>query len=112
MALVDLDSFYVAGYFEETKLSHIHIGMPATIHIMGEVHSMQGHVQSLSAGIEDRERTTASGNLLANVNPPFSWVRLAQRITLPLSIDQVPPEIGKGAGREEGGTDLLIAGVG
>src|SRR3546814_8040999 len=99
MALVDLDSFYVAGYFEETKLSHIHIGMPATIHIMGEVHSMQGHVQSLSAGIEDRERTTASGTLLANVNPTFSLVRLAQRIPVRIDIDQVPPGMALIAGR-------------
>src|SRR3546814_7043811 len=82
MALVYVDSFYVASYFAETKLSHIHVGLPATIRIMGEVHSMQRHVQSLSAGIEDRERTTASGTLLANVNPPFSWVRPAQRITV------------------------------
>src|SRR3546814_14807374 len=73
-----------------SDLSHIHIGMPATIHIMGEVHSMQGHVQSLSAGIEDRERTTASGTLLANVNPTFSWVRLAQRIPVRIAIAPVP----------------------
>src|SRR3546814_1518549 len=89
MALVDLDSFYVAGYFEETKLSHIHIGMPATIHIMGEVHSMQGHVQSLSAGIEDRERTTASGTLLANVNPTFSW-RSAEHTSELQSLMRIP----------------------
>src|SRR3546814_10514812 len=73
--------------------------MPATIHIMGEVHSMQGHVQSLSAGIEDRERTTASGTLLANVNPTFSWVRLAQRIPVRIAIDQVPQGMALIAGR-------------
>ncbi|MFK3978707.1 HlyD family secretion protein [Shewanella vesiculosa] len=71
MALVDSDSFYVAGYFEETKLSQIAIDMQATIWVMGEDKPIKGHVFSLAAGIEHRERTTASGTLLANVNPTF-----------------------------------------
>src|SRR3546814_7682090 len=75
MALVDSDSYYVAGYFEETKLSHIHPGAPVTIRVMGEDQPLSGHVEGRSAGIDDRERTTAAGSLLANVNPTFSWVR-------------------------------------
>src|SRR3546814_4105189 len=80
MALFDADSYYVAGYFEETKLSHIHPGAPVTIRVMGEDQPLSGHVEGRSAGIDDRERTTAAGSLLANVNPTFSWVRLAQRV--------------------------------
>ena len=68
--------------FEETKLKHIHVGDQATIHIVGEDQPLTGHVEGLSAGIYDRERTTAAGTLLANVNPTFSWIRLAQRIRL------------------------------
>lgn len=90
MALVDQDSFYVAGYFEETKLSRMRVGMPTTIHLMGESRPLKGHVEGLAAGIEDRERVTSTGTLLANVNPTFSWVRLAQRVPVRIAIDEVP----------------------
>jgi len=90
MAIVDSDSYYIAGYFEETKLSHIRDGSRVTVWVMGDERPLKGHVQGLAAGIDDRERTTASGTLLANVNPTFSWVRLAQRIPVRIAIDSVP----------------------
>ncbi|WP_020078818.1 HlyD family secretion protein [Klebsiella aerogenes] len=99
MALVDSDSFFVAGYFEETKLGKIRVGDPATIRIMGESQVIRGHVESLAAGINDSERTTTSGTLLANVNPTFSWIRLAQRIPVRIKIDNVPEGITLIAGR-------------
>ncbi|MGE4429595.1 MAG: efflux RND transporter periplasmic adaptor subunit [Sphingobium sp.] len=99
MALVDSDSYYVAGYFEETKLSHVRSGAHATIWVMGEDRPLSGHVEGRSAGIDDRERTTASGTLLANVNPTFSWVRLAQRVPVRIAIDKVPQGIDLIAGR-------------
>ena len=52
---------------------------PMTVQLMGGSEKLDGHVESISGGIEDRERG-ASANLLPNVNPTFSWVRLAQRI--------------------------------
>ncbi|CAP41537.1 efflux RND transporter periplasmic adaptor subunit [Bordetella petrii] len=104
MALVDQDSFYVAGYFEETKLSRMGVGMPATIHLMGESRSLKGHVEGFAAGIEDRERVTSTGTLLANVNPTFSWVRLAQRIPVRIAIDEVP----KGATLIAGRTATVV----
>lgn len=99
MALVDEDSYYVAGYFEETKLSRVRAGMRATVHVMGEPKVLKGHVESFSAGIEDRERTTSAGTLLANVNPTFSWVRLAQRIPVRVALDDVPGDVHLIAGR-------------
>ena len=99
MALVDSDSYYVAGYFEETKLSYVRPEAHATIWIMGEDRPLAGHVEGRSAGIDDRERTTASGTLLANVNPTFSWVRLAQRVPVRIAIDEVPAGIDLIAGR-------------
>lgn len=91
MALVDTDSYYVAGYFEETKLAQVHAGAPVTIRVMGEDRILHGHVEGVAAGIDDRERTTASGTLLANVNPTFSWIRLAQRVPVRIAIDRLPP---------------------
>jgi multidrug resistance efflux pump len=65
---------------------------------MGEKRVLQGHVQSIAAGIEDRDRTNGS-NLLPNVNPTFNWVRLAQRIPVRVAIDTVPPGVHLVAGQ-------------
>ncbi|MEG4314568.1 HlyD family secretion protein [Pseudomonas sp. FIP_A4] len=87
LSIVDTDSLRVEGYFEETKLHAIAIGQPVDIHIMGESQHLQGHVQSIAAGIEDRDR--ARGNsLLPNIDPSFNWVRLAQRIPVRVVLDE------------------------
>ena len=88
-ALLDRKQLYVVGYFEETKLNKIHIGDAASVQLMGDSEKIKGHVQGIASGIEDRERTTSSG-LLANVNPTFSWVRLAQRVPVKIILDEVP----------------------
>lgn len=44
------------------------------IRVIGDNARLTGHVVSIVAGIEDRDRTSGS-NLLPNVNPAFSWVR-------------------------------------
>jgi multidrug resistance efflux pump len=89
IALVDSATLHVDGYFEETKLPHIHPGDPVRIRLMGETAVARGHVESLAGGIADRERSEGSG-LLANVNPTFSWVRLAQRVPVRIAVDAVP----------------------
>jgi len=92
MALVDTDTFRVEGYFEETKLPRIKIGAPVSITLLGQTGTIRGHVESIAAGIEDRERSDTSGSL-ANVNPSFAWVRLAQRVPVRIALDTVPPGI-------------------
>ena len=89
MALVNTDTFRVEAYFEETKLSRIAPGDEVKIRIMGEKPLLRGRVESIAAGIEDRERTV-SPSLLPDVNPTFSWVRLAQRIPVRIALDEVP----------------------
>ncbi|WCK79803.1 HlyD family secretion protein [Agrobacterium fabrum] len=96
--LVEKESVYVAGYFEETKLPRIHIGDRVKIDIMGEPESAIGHVAGVAAGIEDRERSDTAGSL-ASVAPTFSWVRLAQRIPVRIEIDHVPNNVRLIAGR-------------
>ncbi|MBB3773700.1 RND family efflux transporter MFP subunit [Angulomicrobium tetraedrale] len=87
LALVDTDSVRIEGYFEETKLARIHVGAPVSIRLMGQDTPLRGHVESIAAGIEDRERTVGNG-LLANINPTFSWVRLAQRVPVRIALDE------------------------
>ena len=88
-ALLNRQQLYIVGYFEETKLNKIYVGAPATIQMMGDSEKLKGHVQGIASGIEDRERSSTSG-LLANVNPTFSWVRLAQRVPVKIILDEMP----------------------
>lgn len=88
-ALIDSDSYYVSGYFEETKLARIRVGAHAHIHPVGDRRVIEGHVDSIAGGIADRENQ-GSSDLLANVNPTFSWVRLAQRVPVRIALDHVP----------------------
>ena len=98
LSVVDSASYHVDGYFEETKLGGIHIGDVVDIRVMGDNTRLRGHVQSFAAGIEDRDRSSGA-NLLPNVNPAFSWVRLAQRIPVRIAFDEVPQDFRMIAGR-------------
>jgi RND family efflux transporter MFP subunit len=97
-ALIDSDSFRIEGYFEETKLRRIHIGDSATVKLIGDPRVLSGHVESMASGIEDQNRSTSS-ELLASVNPTFSWVRLAQRIPVRIKLDNVPANLALVSGR-------------
>ena len=92
LSLVDADSFWVDGYFEETKIAPIREGDPAKIWLLGYKQVLAGHVDSLARGIVvGNAQAGASG--LANVNPVFTWVRLAQRVPVRIHIDQVPTDV-------------------
>jgi RND family efflux transporter MFP subunit len=91
MALIDKDSVHVLGYFEETKISRVHVGDAVRVRLVGEETVLDGRVDSIAAGIEDRERNPSS-NLLANVNPTFNWVRLAQRIPVRVRLNDMPAD--------------------
>jgi len=98
MALVDRGSFYVEGYFEETKLAAIHLGDPVAVSLMGANKKLTGHVESFAEGISDRDRSTGT-NMLPNINPTFNWVRLAQRIPVRVALDPVPQDVRLVAGQ-------------
>ena len=98
LSMVDAHSFHVDGYFEETKLDRVQVNQPVEIQIMGQSHKLRGHVQSIAAGIEDRDRSNGA-SLLPNVNPTFNWVRLAQRIPVRVTLDEIPADFRMIAGR-------------
>ena len=89
IALLDSDSFWVYGYFEETKINGVHVGDPARIKLMGYDPLISGHVESITRGIQDQNGNTDRLGL-QDVNPVFTWVRLAQRIPVRVHIDHVP----------------------
>lgn len=109
LSMVDAHSFHVDGYFEETKMNRVQVNQPVEIQIMGETHKLRGHVQSIAAGIEDRDRSNGA-TLLPNVNPTFNWVRLAQRIPVRITLDEVPADFRMIAGRTA--TVAVVAGKG
>ncbi|WP_110655250.1 efflux RND transporter periplasmic adaptor subunit [Salinicola halimionae] len=91
MALVQSNSYYVMGYFEETKMPSIRIGDPAAVTLMnGDTH-LRGHVAGIGRGIADAN-TSLNNQLLPQVQPTFNWVRLAQRIPVRITLDEVPKE--------------------
>ena len=97
ISLVDADSFWVDGYFEETNLAPIRVGDPAQVKLMGYSQILRGHVDSIARAINVANAQAASQGV-ANVNPIFTWVRLAQRIPVRVHIDEVPTGIVLAAG--------------
>jgi len=96
LAVVDQDSYWVFGYFEETKLPLLHVGDAAELQLMsGE--RLSGHVESIARAIYDRDNPDTR-QLVADVNPTFNWVRLAQRVPVRIHIDKVPEDVRLSAG--------------
>jgi multidrug resistance efflux pump len=97
ISVVDSDSFWVDGYFEEINLGSVHQGDPAEIKLMGYSQIIRGHVGSIARGI-NVPNAQANQQGLATVNPIFTWVRLAQRIPVRIHIDEVPEGVVLSAG--------------
>lgn len=98
MTLIKSDSYWVAGYFEETQLRRIRVGDAARIVLMGYPDRvLNGRVQSLAGGIMDPNATPGVAGL-PSVNPVFTWVRLAQRIPVRVTLDAVPDDVTLAAG--------------
>ncbi|NHO32570.1 biotin/lipoyl-binding protein [Acetobacter fallax] len=97
LAVIDSDSYWVYGYFEETKMWGVHVGDAARVKLMGYKQIIPGHVISIARGIND-----TNGNPdrlgLQDVNPIFTWVRLAQRIPVRIHLENVPEGVTLAAG--------------
>ncbi len=99
LALIDSHSYYLYGYFEETKLPQLHVGDPVDIRLLAGGLQLKGTITGIARGVADRDNP-AGGNLLAEVNPTFNWVRLAQRVPVRIAIDSahLPPDTVLAAG--------------
>ncbi|MBB2203233.1 biotin/lipoyl-binding protein [Gluconacetobacter tumulisoli] len=97
LAVIDADSYWVNGYFEETKMWGVHVGDVARVKLMGYKQIIPAHVVSIARGINDQNG--APDRLgLQDVNPIFTWVRLAQRIPVRVHLDHVPDSVTLAAG--------------
>jgi multidrug resistance efflux pump len=64
---------------------------------MGYSEPVRGHVDSIARAI-NVANAQPNGQGVAQVNPIFTWVRLAQRIPVRIHIDNVPEGVVLGAG--------------
>jgi multidrug resistance efflux pump len=92
ISVVDTDSFWIDGYFEETKMPNIRVGDAADVKLMGFDPQLKGTVESITLGISTAN-AAASTQGLPDVNPVYTWVRLAQRVPVRIRIDRVPPDV-------------------
>lgn len=97
LSQVKADSFYVTGYFEETKLQLVQVGQPARMTLMGGDRTLTGTVISIARGVADIN-TSSNPQMLPQVQQAFNWVRLAQRIPVDIALDPVPEAIHLSAG--------------
>ena len=89
ISVIDANSYWIDGYFDETKLAHVCVGDRAEAMLMGYREPIVGRVQTVTRGIS--VSNAASGTQgLPNVDPVFTWVRLAQRVPVRIRITDVP----------------------
>src|SRR3954447_19663323 len=89
ISVIDADSFWIDGYFEETKLARVCVGDRAEAKLMGYGQPVTGRVGTVTRGISV-SNAAAGAQGLPNVDPVYTWVRLAQRVPVRISIDTVP----------------------
>jgi multidrug resistance efflux pump len=92
ISVIDTDSYWIDAYFEETKLARACIGDRVEAKLMGYAEPILGHVASVTRGIGVSDAAGGTQGL-PNVNPVFTWVRLAQRVPVRIAIDYVPPGV-------------------
>jgi multidrug resistance efflux pump len=92
VSVIDTDSYWIDGYFEETKLARVCLGDRVEAKLMGYAEPILGHVASVTRGIGVSDAAAGTQGL-PNVNPVFTWVRLAQRVPIRIAIDHVPAGI-------------------
>ena len=97
VSVIDEHSHWIDAYFEETKLASIHVGDPVEATLLRFQAPISGRIESITGGISAANAASSTQGL-PNVDPIFTWVRLAQRIPVRIRIEQVPPEVSLVAG--------------
>jgi multidrug resistance efflux pump len=92
ISVVDASSYWIDGYFEETKLAHICVGDFAEAQLLGYPQPILGRVDTITRGISVSDATPSTQGL-PSVDPVYTWVRLAQRVPVRIAITDVPPGV-------------------
>ena len=90
MALVDVNSYWVTGFFRENYIEKIRKGDRAVVTLMTYPDKpLEGRVDSLGWGIAQNDGSTGN-DLLPNISPTFEWIRLAQRVPVRIHLEKAP----------------------
>ena len=89
ISVIDADSYWIDGYFEETKMAHVCVGDRAEASLMGYRDPIVGRVQTVTRGISVSNAAPSTQGL-PSVDPVYTWVRLAQRVPVRIRITDVP----------------------
>ena len=90
LALVDVNSYWVHGFFRENYIKDVHAGSPAVVTLMTYPDQpLKGVVDSIGWGIAQQDGST-SFDLLPAISPTFEWIRLAQRVPVRIHLTNVP----------------------
>jgi multidrug resistance efflux pump len=93
LALVDVNSYWIVGFFRETTIENIRQGNPALITLMAYPDKpLKGTVDSLGWGIAQQDGSTGF-ELLPNISPTFEWIRLAQRVPVRIHLTEIPETV-------------------
>src|SRR6516225_8810698 len=76
----------------EINLARVCVGDRVEAKLMGYAQPILGHVATVTRGIGVPDGASGTQGL-PNVNPVYTWVRLAQRVPVRIAIDSVPPGI-------------------
>ena len=92
VSVIDEHSYWIDAYFEETKLANVNVGDDVEATLLGYEVPIKGRIESITGGISAANAASSTQGL-PNVDPIFTWVRLAQRIPVRIRIDQVPQDV-------------------
>jgi multidrug resistance efflux pump len=90
MALVDINSYWVYGYFKEGFIANVRPGDRAVVTLMSYPDQpLEGRVAGRSWGVYQKDGSTAQ-ELLPSISATFEWIRLAQRVPVRVEFDKLP----------------------
>jgi len=93
LALVDVNSYWVFGFFREDAIPNVHVGDKAKVTLLAYPDIvLSGEVESIAWGIAHSDGNPGN-NLLPSVKPVFQWIRLAQRIPVRIKLDTLPENV-------------------
>ncbi len=93
LALVDTNSYWIDGYFQEDYIRNMNKGDKAIVTLMTYPDlPIEGVVESLSWGISQTDGSTGF-ELLPTVSATFEWIRLAQRVPVRIELGKLPEEV-------------------
>jgi multidrug resistance efflux pump len=90
LALVDINTYWVYGFFKESFIGDMRVGDRAIVTLMSYPDKpIEGRVVSRGWGVYQKDGST-SQELLPQISATFEWIRLAQRVPVRVELGELP----------------------